>query len=128
MPKKFLVVFLPIILYFSFLPLNPAYAQFGSSNCVITRVGNAAACTTLSPECLGGVGAYTFALNISQVTGIATEMAAYPGGYAYQGHREHAGLDIGTPIAGHAPVYAVTNGVVSNCSSWDNCDRLCSIN
>jgi murein DD-endopeptidase MepM/ murein hydrolase activator NlpD len=58
-------------------------------------------------------GQYAFPLNPSTVTGIASEMAAYANGYAFGGHREHAGLDIGTPEGQRVPVYVIADGTVS---------------
>lgn len=106
---RLLILLLPL---FGVL-LLPPHVLSENSPCVKTQVGSAGPSPTDTPNCLGGAaGDYQFPLNIGVVGGIATEMAAYPGGYTFEGHREHAGLDISAPVGQHTPVYSVTNGTV----------------
>lgn len=75
-----------------------------------------------------GMGQFSFPLNTNTVTAVATEMAAYPNNGNFDGHREHAGLDIGTPEGTHAPVYAVANGtVIGRRESCDGRDYTCRL-
>lgn len=65
---------------------------------------------TVSGEALE-FGDFDFPANPDDVSGIATEMASYAGGYTYSGHAEHGGLDVG--VGPGKPIYAVADGQVT---------------
>lgn len=105
---------------------SPAHAiiTFESSGTCTSFVGNPAIPTGTQAGCNttgsgGGVGDFAFPLDPNKVTAIASEMSAYAGNYSYGGHREHAGLDIGSPISARIPVYAVADGTIN--SARDTC-------
>lgn len=93
---------------------TPSNPTLGQSGCVITQVGKPLTTPSPPPGCLvPGGGTFQFPLgSIDAVTGIATEMGSYTGSFIYQGHVEHAGLDIGTPVNKKVPVYAIADGTV----------------
>jgi len=114
---------------------TPIDSGTDESDCVITKVGEPKVSPTPPPNCAtAGGGNYRFPLeSVAEVTGIATEMGSYAGGFTYKGHVEHAGLDIGTTVNKRVPVYAIADGevvesrILGPASSCETEDAGCNV-
>lgn len=119
-----------ILTFFFMIPYHIISAQKATSLCVVTEVGNPSVPPSLPAGCNGlSAGNYHNPLVKpgqaidSIILGISTEMASYAGAYQFEGHSEHAGLDLITEVGKKPNVYAITDGVIEE---WGGNAETCA--